>query len=130
MSRNKSDVQEFLARLKTDPKVVRVTRGRQQSLRRPDVVYDVNNLDDAVRVYEERKASGRPKAPPLLRAGHEGEEVARLQNALQMRGSIKLTVDGKFGAETEAAVRRFQQASKLPADGIAGPQTLRALGLD
>ena len=31
---------------------------------------------------------------------------------------------------TKAAVREFQHSSGLPADGIAGPQTLAALGLE
>jgi peptidoglycan hydrolase-like protein with peptidoglycan-binding domain len=35
--------------------------------------------------------------------------------------------DGKYGPRTEAAVRRFQTDQTLAVDGIAGPDTLRAI---
>ena len=61
-----------------------------------------------------------------LRSGAAGEEVVRLQRLLAADGG-KITVDGCFGPETEAAIRAFQQASGLTPDGIAGPRTLAAL---
>jgi peptidoglycan hydrolase-like protein with peptidoglycan-binding domain len=36
-------------------------------------------------------------------------------------------VDGKFGALTEAEVRRFQRLHKIVPDGIIGPKTWQAL---
>src|SRR5260370_746002 len=39
-------------------------------------------------------------------------------------------IDGDFGAATRAAVIAFQESKDLPADGIAGPNTLAALGLN
>ena len=40
---------------------------------------------------------------------------------------MKIKVDYKFGAQTEAAVKKFQRAHGLKADGIAGPKTLQKL---
>jgi N-acetylmuramoyl-L-alanine amidase len=47
--------------------------------------------------------------------------VERIQRALS------ITVDGIFGAKTEAAVKAYQKRHKLAADGIVGPQTWNTL---
>jgi putative chitinase len=53
----------------------------------------------------------------LLKLGSEGEDVKKLQ--------IKLGVDpiGKFGPKTDAAVRAWQSANGLTADGVVGDGT-------
>lgn len=65
----------------------------------------------------------------VLQWGSRGPEVEALQRRLAERGHFFGTVDGVFGALTDAAVRRFQQAARLTVDGIAGPLTLAALDL-
>jgi len=55
-----------------------------------------------------------------------GWDVSVLQFLLARHG-IGRVIDGYFGPETAAAVRRFQRQSGLAVDGIAGPQTLAAL---
>jgi peptidoglycan hydrolase-like protein with peptidoglycan-binding domain len=52
-----------------------------------------------------------------------GSTVAAVQRALG------IPADGIYGPQTRRAVRRFQRAHGLTVDGIAGPQTLAALGL-
>ena len=63
----------------------------------------------------------------LLRIGSRGEAVIWLQHALARAGYDSGSADGIFGARTEAAVKAFQTAHHLVADGIAGPLTLAAL---
>ena len=68
----------------------------------------------------------------VLRHGSTGSRVKRLQEALNdQRPNYRhrdLRVDGIFGERTEAAVKRHQKWHGLKVDGIAGPNTLRALG--
>jgi peptidoglycan hydrolase-like protein with peptidoglycan-binding domain len=40
-----------------------------------------------------------------------------------------VSVTGYYGSQTKAAVKRFQRANGLTVDGVAGPATLRALGI-
>jgi peptidoglycan hydrolase-like protein with peptidoglycan-binding domain len=59
----------------------------------------------------------------VLSAGSEGRQVRLLQRALG------LEVDGVYGSQTEAAVRRFQATRGLTVDGIVGAHTSRALAV-
>ncbi|MCL6422175.1 NlpC/P60 family protein [Brachybacterium sp. JHP9] len=64
-----------------------------------------------------------------LYRGVSSSRVADLQSALNENGA-SLTVDGKFGARTHAAVRDFQAANGLAVDGRVGPATRAALNGD
>jgi murein DD-endopeptidase MepM/ murein hydrolase activator NlpD len=78
-----------------------------------------------------RRALGRRGRPRLgsrtMRRGHRGWDVAALQFMLGRRGRPTGSIDGGFGGRTLAAVRSFQRAAGLVADGVVGPETLRAL---
>ena len=65
----------------------------------------------------------------LSRYGSTGNEVKQIQTRLKSWGYYKGTVDGVYGSKTQAAVKSFQRANGLTADGIAGPKTLAAIGL-
>lgn len=56
-----------------------------------------------------------------------GRDVADLQAALNALGFACGAPDGIFGAFCERATREFQLNSGHPADGIVGPETVRAL---
>ena len=62
-------------------------------------------------------------AEPLLKKGSTGEAVEQLQKALKDLGYEPGAVDGKFGANTEAAVKSFQNANGIAVDGIVGDIT-------
>lgn len=61
--------------------------------------------------------------------GWKGEEVKRIQQALETKGySVGgAGIDGDFGDETNNAVRKFQADRGLEVDGIVGPMTQTAL---
>lgn len=55
--------------------------------------------------------------------GSTGDDVARIQKALQDAGLYQGPLDGSFGDGTGAAVKAFQAQAGLAADGIVGPAT-------
>lgn len=61
--------------------------------------------------------------------GSSGAVVTQIQTKLKAWGYYTGAVDGVFGSGTEKAVRWFQRANGLEADGKVGTQTLAALGI-
>lgn len=61
--------------------------------------------------------------------GSTGDEVAKIQSRLSAWGYYNGSIDGQYGYLTYSAVKEFQRKNGLTIDGIAGPQTLAALGL-
>lgn len=60
---------------------------------------------------------------------YNSSTIRAAQQALNSRGYSVGAIDGQWGASTQDAVRRFQQASGLPATGELTPSTLSALGV-
>lgn len=63
------------------------------------------------------------------RRGSSGSEVRQIQEKLKRWGYYSGSVDGIYGSGTEKAVKKFQKANGLTADGIAGKATLNAMGI-
>ncbi|PSR24560.1 MAG: hypothetical protein C7B47_14430 [Sulfobacillus thermosulfidooxidans] len=63
-----------------------------------------------------------------LHEGINGFDTAGLQVILQNLGFYSGRIDGYFGSVTRHAVKHFQEAFGITADGICGPQTFYALG--
>lgn len=64
------------------------------------------------------------------RQGDSGSAVTTIQTKLKRWGYFDGPVDGIYGSKTSKAVRSFQQKNGLTADGVAGPATLKALGME
>lgn len=70
-------------------------------------------------------------ASHTLREGSRGNSVTLLQQALKQMGFFDYaTATGYYGTITKRSVTRYQRARNLSVDGIAGPQTLRAINQD
>ncbi len=65
----------------------------------------------------------------LSKIGSRGEEVRKIQTALRDKGYFSSQIDGIFGTKTKKAVEKFQKEHGLTVDGIAGKNTLKALGI-
>jgi len=57
-------------------------------------------------------------------------QVRQIQQALDKKGFEVGKTDGKWGPETEAALRKFQQDQKMSSPGQLDEQTLTQLGLN
>ena len=62
-------------------------------------------------------------ASSVLKKGDRGPRIRKLQRKLG------IPADGIFGKGTKRAVKRYQRRHGLTADGVVGPQTARSLGL-
>src|SRR3954453_7742742 len=86
---------------------------------------------DGIAAPRTRRALGRRGTPTLasrvMASGARGWDVAALQFMLRRRGYSPGTVDGGYGPGTVSAVRRFQSAAGIGADGRVGHGTLQAL---
>ena len=65
----------------------------------------------------------------LSKYGSRGEEVRTIQTKLKRWGYYKGNVDGIYGSQTLEAVKYFQRKNGLTVDGIAGTNTLKAMGI-
>ena len=65
----------------------------------------------------------------LSKYGSRGEEVRQIQTKLKRWGYYSGNVDGIYGSQTQKAVRWFQSKNGLAVDGIAGKNTLNAMGI-
>ncbi|HEY9644804.1 MAG TPA: SH3 domain-containing protein [Chroococcidiopsis sp.] len=69
------------------------------------------------------------QAQAAVQFGDRCAAVGDIQTQLQDEG-YDISVDQVFGSATESAVKRFQRAEGLSADGIVGTLTAEALGLE
>jgi lysozyme family protein len=91
----------------------------------------LDKLDDTINFGEMPDAPLQPTLPEPDKVPVAGVyDAVWLQTTLNALGTApKLIVDGINGAATRTAVKAFQQSHGLKVDGMAGPQTLKALGV-
>ena len=77
---------------------------------------------------EEEIEEARPMNERTLRKGDTGEDVRELQETLNKLSFWCGDQDGIFGSKTQKALKDFQTAYGLTADGILGPETRRMMG--
>lgn len=83
--------------------------------------------DPATADNSEINPQAQPTNFPVLRRRMRGPAVRDLQERLRAKGFLRVSADGVFGPETQAAVKAAQRQYQLPADGIVGRATWEAL---
>ncbi|MEA5420649.1 peptidoglycan-binding protein [Spirulina sp. CCNP1310] len=68
-----------------------------------------------------------PESEGLLKYGQNNSQVRQIQEQLQQLGYFQGPTSGYYGTLTETAVKAFQQANGLTADGVVGPETRRQI---
>ena len=63
----------------------------------------------------------------IFKKGDQGTQVRQIQDRLVELGFFKKEANGIFDEYMQNCVKDFQKSSKLKADGIIGPKTLKAL---
>ena len=72
----------------------------------------------------------QPAMAVSYQQGDTGNAVTTIQTKLRRWGYFDGPVDGIYGSGTAQAIRYFQQTNGLTPDGVAGPATLKALGME
>ena len=119
--------------VRSGPGVRGLPRGAQSDAGGPTLVHSVFPDDDDL--ITETKSPSLISLLSLKNLKSEGStipydsNVETLQTALQILGFSlpKWGVDGKFGNETEAAVKNFQKSSGLEETGIATPKDVEKI---
>lgn len=86
---------------------------------------------DTINKLRNASKSDKPLKPDSLCFGMEGDKVREIQEQLKKLGLYnEPEITGYYGRKTEAAVKSFQEAAGMKADGIAGAKTREALFSD
>ena len=108
-----------------------VKRFQEENGLTPDGVAGTKTLN-AIASAVARKggtSASSSSAGTTLKLNSQGTKVSQLQTDLKQLGFYYAEITGNFGSKTEAAVKAFQKAKGLTADGVAGTKTLDAVAV-
>ena len=86
------------------------------------------SITSAILIYKKYQQENET-IEALSKYGSRGSEVTQIQTKLKRWGYYNGNIDGIYGTQTLEAVKYFQRKNGLTVDGIAGPATLKAMGI-
>ena len=106
-----------------------VKRFQEESGLTADGVAGTKTLNALAAAVEKKggTSSSSSTSGSVLKLNSQGTKVSQLQTDLKQLGYYYADITGNFGEKTEAAVKAFQKAKGLTADGVAGTKTLSAI---
>lgn len=107
--------------------MLRKLKNKQKTIKLITIVILLVSLISAIAIYKNQKENTTIET--LSKYGSRGSEVTQIQTKLKRWGYYSGSVDGIYGTQTVNAVKYFQRKNGLTADGIAGPATLKAMGI-
>ncbi len=95
---------------------------------------DVEELYELIRIGTKVSILGHvlgepDHSPRRLAKGDNGADVQYIQSRLKSAGYFRGTVNGRFGPQTELALKTFEREKNLPVDGVMSLHDYIALGL-
>ncbi len=97
---------------------------RVSTLEKKQSVSDTQSTSTAMTDYTSQDVSSSSGTASSTTASLSNKQI---QTALQKAGYYNGPIDGKIGANSRKAIRKFQTDHGLKVDGVAGPQTMGAL---
>ena len=91
------------------------------------IILVISLITTGIIIYKNKQQNATVET--LSKYGSRGSEVTQIQTKLKRWGYYNGNIDGIYGTQTLEAVKYFQRKNGLTADGIAGPATLKAMGI-
>lgn len=91
------------------------------------IILVISLITTGIIIYKNKQQNATIET--LSKYGSRGSEVTQIQTKLKRWGYYSGNIDGIYGTQTVNAVKYFQRKNGLTADGIAGPATLKAMGI-
>lgn len=90
-----------------------------------------SNLQGYIKTSKQRfyYAKKGNRAKYLMQAGDSNYDVKKLQKKLSELHLYNGKIDGTFDERVKVAVEKYQKDNGIEVDGVAGPETLKKLGL-
>ena len=88
---------------------------------------EINSLKDQLNSQLQEKEVSSSRRVKVIAEAKYRPSIRQIQKALKNAGYNPGTIDGRMGRETKDAIRAFQRANGLSADGKAGKNTWKLL---
>ncbi len=89
---------------------------------------EIRRLEDELTRREAQPRVEKKESKAKSQSGGFPPSIKQIQTALKNAGFYRGSIDGKMGPKTKEAIKAFQKANGLKADGVVGKKTQLKLG--